>query len=137
MLHLLGHLRGAVLRCEVVEVSVVREAGLRGVTEGLTGLGALEDTRPLRGDQHNLLSSLRAPGHLLLELHDQLLVAGQEVPPGPGVADSVSRERHAVVEVTLGGDVLQWKSFDVAVRVTVGEYVNSLRNVEIISQMDH
>ena len=85
----------------------------------------------------DLLPSLWGSRNLLLELHDQLLVAGQEVPPGPGVADSVSRERHAVVKVSLGGNVLQWKSFDVAVRVTVGEYVNSLSNVEIISQMDH
>ena len=115
----------------------MRQARLRSVAEGLTRLRALQHARPLGGDQHHLLARLRAPGHLLLELHDQLLVAGQEVPPGPGVADSVSRERHAVVKVSLGRNVLQWKSFDVAVRVTVGEYVNSLRNVEIISQMDH
>ena len=104
----------------------MRQARLRSVAEGLTRLRALQHARPLGGDQHHLLARLRAPGHLLLELHDQLLVAGEEVPPGPGVADGVGGEGHAVVEVSLCRDVLQWQTFYVAVRVTVGEDVHSL-----------
>ena len=37
---------------------------------------ALQDRRPLRGDEHHLLAGLRSSWNFLLELHDQLLVAG-------------------------------------------------------------
>ena len=60
------------------------------------------------------------------ELHDELLIAREEVPPAPGKVERVGREGHAVVQVVLGGDVLQGQALDVAVRVAVGKDVDAL-----------
>ena len=65
--------------------------------ECLTGLSALQHTSSLRSDQHDLLTCLLTSWDLLLELHDQLLISRQEVPPGPGVAHCVGCQGHAVV----------------------------------------
>jgi hypothetical protein len=40
--------------------------------------------------------------------------------------ERVCGERHAVVEVALGGNVLEGQALDVAVGITVGEDVHSL-----------
>ena len=74
----------------------------------------------------HLLLSLRAAGNFLLELHDELLVAGQEVPARPGEGEAVGGQGHAVVQVPLGGDVLEWEALDVAVGVTVWEDIHAL-----------
>ena len=74
----------------------------------------------------HLLLSLRAAGNFLLELHDELLVAGQEVPARPGEREAVGGQGHAVVQVPLGGDVLEWEALDVAVGVTVWEDIHAL-----------
>jgi hypothetical protein len=40
--------------------------------------------------------------------------------------ERVCGERHAVVEVALGGNILEGQALDVAVGITVGEDVHSL-----------
>ncbi len=65
--------------------------------ERLRGLGALEHGRPLRRDEDDLLRTLGASGHPLAELHDELVVAGEQVPATPREAQGVGCQRHAVV----------------------------------------
>ena len=82
---------------------------------------ALENWGPLRGDQHNLvgkhvypidkgyvswlgdlLPSLWGSRNLLLELHDQLFVAGQQVPPG--CLERRTKRRQKITSWSGGGE---------------------------------
>ena len=44
-------------------------------------------------------------------LHDELVVAGEQVPATPGEVERVGHQRHAVVQVNLGLDVFERKTW--------------------------
>ena len=64
-----------------VEIGVRGGSFQRLVTKGLRSLGTFQDTGTFRGDQHDLMGDVRGSRQFFSVLHDQLVVAGQQVPP--------------------------------------------------------
>jgi hypothetical protein len=54
----------------------------------------------------NLMIDFRGSGKSFPELHDELVVAGEQVPSAPGEVEGVGNQGHAVIKVTLCLNVL-------------------------------
>jgi hypothetical protein len=54
----------------------------------------------------NLMIDFRGSGKSFPKLHDELVVAGEQVPSAPGEVEGVGHQGHAVIKMTLCLNVL-------------------------------